>query len=126
MFKPQSFLQVLGGSYRVVPYNYESPNHITRQLVSNPENALASPKGWHDSNSLTGNVSSLRYNYTRGNNAFARDDRAGTNGIGSYPLGAGTYPNFTFDFPYTDTTADAATYTDAFNKIQVFLAANVQ
>ena len=113
MFKPQSFLQVLGGSYRVVPYNYESPNHITRQLVSNPENALASPRGWHDSNSLTGNVSSLRYNYTRGNNAFARDDRAGTNGIGSYPLGAGTYPNFTFDFPYTDTTADAATYTDA-------------
>ena len=66
--------------YRVIPWNYESPTHSPRVLISNPEyTANASPKGWHDSNSLTGTTASLRYSITRGNNVWARNDFAGTN-----------------------------------------------
>jgi hypothetical protein len=61
-------LQIQGGSYRVIPYNYVSPLETARVLISNPENATAPPKGWHDANTLTGTTTSLKYTYTRGNN----------------------------------------------------------
>ena len=106
--------------YRVIPFNYESPNHIERQLVVNPEFVTnASPKGWHDTNSLTGTVASMRYAITRGNNAWARNDFAGTNATsapnGTSPTGTGTFPNLTFDFPYPGTGAVASSYINAAN-----------
>ncbi len=116
-----SIKQVLGGGYRVVPYNYFSPNHFPgeRTLVTNPENSIASPKGWHDTNSLTGVTPSLRYAITRGNNVWARNDFAGTNTVvapnGTSPTGSGTFPNLTFDFPYPGTNVAANTYIDAAN-----------
>jgi len=107
-------------AYRVIPYNFESPNHTTRQLISNPEFVTnASPKGWHDSNTLAGTTASLRYNITRGNNVWARNDFAGTNSTsatnGTSPTGTGTFPNLTFDFPYPGNSVAASTYINAAN-----------
>ena len=106
--------------YRVIPWNYESPNHSPRQLITNPEYvANASPKGWHDTNTLTGTTTTLRYNITRGNNVWARNDFAGSNNTlfpnGTSPTGTGTFPSFTFDFPYGGTATIASTYIDAAN-----------
>ncbi|HNP31704.1 MAG TPA: T9SS-dependent M36 family metallopeptidase [Flavobacterium sp.] len=106
--------------YRVIPWNYESPNHSPRQLISNPEYvANASPNGWHNANSLTGATASLRYSITRGNNVWARNDFAGTSSTtspnGTSPTGTGTFPNLTFDFPYAGTSDVASNYIDAAN-----------
>lgn len=121
IFKDESInspMQTLGGSYRVIPFNYESPNHITRQLISNPENATASPKGWHDTNSLTGTTATLKYSYLRGNNAWSRADYGNTDPTthnttstanGYSPTNAG----LTFDFAYLGTSVAANTYIDA-------------
>lgn len=120
-FKDNSNLAYNPGTtqYRVIPFNYESPNHIERQLVVNPEFITnASPKGWHDTNSSTGTSATLRYNITRGNNVWARNDFSGTGSVvspnGTSPSG-GTYPNLTFDFPYGGTSAVASTYINAAN-----------
>ena len=106
--------------YRVIPWNFESPNHSPRQLIVNPEYvANASPNGWHDSNTLTGTTSTLRYNITRGNNVWAKNDFAGSNSTlfpnGTSPTGTGTFPSLTFDFPYGGTGAQPASYIDAAN-----------
>lgn len=107
-------------NYRVIPFNFESPNHSERVLISNPEYvANASPKGWHDANSLTGTSTALRYTITRGNNVFAKNDFAGTNTLlfpnGTSPTATGTFPNLTFDFPYGGTTDVASNYINASN-----------
>lgn len=111
--------QVQGGSYKVVPFNYESPNHIARQLIANPENATASPKGWHDTNTITGNIATSKYTYLRGNNAWSRADYTGTNPTAhSTTVTANGYsPNggssLLFDYPYGGTGVAASTYIDA-------------
>ncbi|WP_339834566.1 T9SS-dependent M36 family metallopeptidase [uncultured Flavobacterium sp.] len=100
MLNPQS------GSYRVIPYNYESPSHIARQLISNPEDALASPYGWHDVNGVTG----AEFTITNGNNVFAYDDVDTNNTGGTSPDGSAS---LMFDFPYVGTGAVASTYLPA-------------
>jgi hypothetical protein len=110
--------QAQGGSYRVIPFNYESPNHSARQLISNPENATASPKGWHDTNSLLGTNASLRYTYLRGNNTWARADYSNSNPVATSTLSTanGYSPintGLVFDYPYVGTSVAANTYIDA-------------
>lgn len=116
---PLTAVQVQGGSYRVVPFNYESPNHHSRDLISNPENSTASPKGWHDTNTLTGTTASLKYTYLRGNNTWTRADYGNTNpttsasttstATGYSPTNSG----LTFDYTYPGTSVAANTYIDA-------------
>lgn len=101
-----SLLETQSGSYRVIPFNYESPNHTTRQLISNPHNVVASPFGWHDTNGVTGN----EYTITRGNNVQAQDDLDGNNGTGTAPSGGLT---LNFDFPYGGTNTQPSTYLNA-------------
>ena len=111
--------QVMGGNYRVIPFNYESPNHAPFQLISSPENALASPKGWHDTNNLADNLSTLKYTITRGNNVWARADYSNTNPttgsttatVNGYAPDGGSALNF--DFPYGGTSVAANTYINA-------------
>jgi extracellular elastinolytic metalloproteinase len=110
--------QVQGGSYRVVPFNYESPNHHTRDLITNPENATASPKGWHDTNTATGTLATLKYTYTRGNNAWARADYSNTNPTAASTVSttngyAPTNAGLVFDYPYGGTSVASNTYIDA-------------
>lgn len=114
-------VQVNAGSYRVIPFNYESPNHSPFQLIAAPSNAIASPNGWHNSNTLTGTDVSLKYTYTRGNNVWAQEDATGDNGTGSSPDG-GTSLNF--DFLYGGQTFLPTAYTNAATT-NLFYMANI-
>jgi hypothetical protein len=122
LFKDQTTLLTPGTTnYRVIPFNYESPNHSARQLITNPEATTvlapstnaASPNGWHNTNnSIGGGTAATQFAITRGNNVFAKDDIDGNNSGGISPSG-GTYPNLTFDFPYPGNNVAAGTYIDA-------------
>lgn len=98
-----------GGSYRVVPFNVESPNHGPRALISDPASSKASPYGWHDTNGISG----AEFTTTRGNNVWAKADLTAENlNDGSSPEGGSS---LVFDFPYEGTTVDAASYINAAN-----------
>ncbi|CCG54322.1 Probable M36 fungalysin family metalloprotease precursor [Flavobacterium indicum GPTSA100-9 = DSM 17447] len=109
-------------NYRVIPFNYESPNHSSRQLITNPEatTALAplavaaSPNGWHNTNgTIGGGTAATQFNYTRGNNVFAYSDFTNVNPANPTTYtnaSAGTYPNLTFDFAYPGNGVVASTY----------------
>ena len=109
--------QTLGGSFRVIPFNYVSPLETPFQLITNPENAVASPKGWNDSNSLTGTTASLKYTYTRGNNVWARSCFTCTTSsetvstVSTTTTANGYSPNpgasLAFDYPYAGTSVAA-------------------
>ncbi|MDG2431434.1 T9SS-dependent M36 family metallopeptidase [Flavobacterium sp.] len=107
LFSPAATAVVGGGSYRVIPFNYESPNHSSRQLVTDPANSKASPFGWHDVNGVAG----AEYTITRGNNVWAKDDFFGTSrDEGSSPDGGS---GLLFDFPYGGTSVAASSYINA-------------
>jgi extracellular elastinolytic metalloproteinase len=97
-------------SYRVIPYNYESPNHHPFELITTAGNALASPNGWHDANTIGGTNSALKFTYTRGNNALAQEDANGDNGTGTRAEGGAA---LNFDFQYGGQTQQPTAYTDA-------------
>jgi hypothetical protein len=99
--------QTTGGSYRVIPFNFESPNHSSFQLVSNPANGSASPFGWHDIDGVVG----PEFTTTRGNNVWAREDFFGVNSPDDFSPSGGT--SLLFDFPYGGTDVEASTYIDA-------------
>jgi hypothetical protein len=69
-------------SYQVFPIPVESPLDGTRQIIVDPHDPLASPFGWHDVNGLPG----ADFTDTRGNNAWAQQDRAGTALVGDQPV----------------------------------------
>ncbi|PWA10236.1 T9SS-dependent M36 family metallopeptidase [Flavobacterium laiguense] len=97
------------GTYNVIPFNYESPNHTARKLISNAANSTASPFGWHDTNGVLGS----EYTITRGNNVWAQDDMDGDNDT------AGTSPDggasLVFDFPYLGANVAASNSLNAAN-----------
>lgn len=94
------------GTYNVVPFNYESPNHSSRKLISNPANEKASPFGWHDTNGILG----ADYTITRGNNVWAIEDTDGDNLAGNSPDGGAS---LLFDFPYMGTNVSASSSLNA-------------
>ena len=62
-----SLLAVTPASYRVIPFNFESPNHSPFELITTTGNALASPNGWHDVNTTIGGTNAaLRYTLPNG------------------------------------------------------------
>lgn len=72
-----------GAKYRVFPLTVESPRHGSQATVENPADATASPFGWHDVDGVEG----PEFTITRGNNAWAQDDKNGNDGTGSSPDG---------------------------------------
>lgn len=97
---------VFGDSYRVFKPPIAVPTEGVRTLETNPNDPLASPYGWLDINGRPG----ADYNYTRGNNVYARYDPNGTF-TGTPAFGA---PGNVFDFPMNlrlapSTYANAAT-----------------
>ncbi len=82
----------LASGYRVYAMPVESPDHGSRSLELDPDNAIASPFGWHDTDGNSG----AEFTYTRGNNVYASEDRDGDNVPGYSPEGG---PTLTFDFP---------------------------
>ncbi len=100
--------RVGGNQYNVFPLPIEAPSYGARSIVQDPENTLASPFGWHDTNGVTG----AEFTITRGNNVYAyRDADANLNvpDPGSSPDG-GASLNFDFPFP---TTQEPETYVPA-------------
>lgn len=104
------------GSYRVFELPVESPDHSTpprpadgRTLHANPDDATASPFGWHDTNGVAG----AEFTDTRGNNVDAAIG-------GSRPDGGGS---LVFDFP-ADFSQHPSTFQDA-STAQVFYMNNV-
>ena len=91
-----SMLVANPANYRVIPYNVESPNHGSFELITITGDAVASPNGWHDANAIGGTTASLKYTYTRGNNVLAQEDADGNNGTGIRPDGGAA---LNFDFP---------------------------
>ncbi|QBN19949.1 T9SS-dependent M36 family metallopeptidase [Flavobacterium nackdongense] len=114
-------IQAAAGAYKVIPYNYESPNHSPFQLISSPSNSTASPNGWHNANTLTGTTASLKYTYTKGNNVWAQEDATGDNGTGFSPDGGAL---LNFDFPYSGQTAQPTDYTSAAT-VNLFYMTNI-
>ncbi|MBL7886475.1 MAG: T9SS-dependent M36 family metallopeptidase [Flavobacterium sp.] len=106
--KNNSILETQSGSYRVVPFTTESPNHGPIQLISNPENLAASPFGWHDIDGITG----ADFTITRGNNVYAFEDlNDDDDPEGNFSPDGGT--GLIFDFPYLGTNTPAIDYLDA-------------
>ncbi len=93
----------VANGYRVYAYPVESPNHGSRTLEVDPWLAgdPSATLGWHNDGNQT-------YNYTRGNNVWAQEDRNGNNGTGASPNSA----TFTYDYPL-NLNNDPSTYTDA-------------
>ncbi|MEM6784321.1 MAG: T9SS-dependent M36 family metallopeptidase [Bacteroidota bacterium] len=81
-----------GGTYRVVAFPAESPNHGPIALVTDPADPVASPNGWHDDGEDS-------YTTTRGNNVHAYEDRRDRNFAGYSPDGGA---ELVFDFAFAD------------------------
>ena len=114
--KANMFLNPGTTNYRVIPWNYESPNHSPFVLVTNPEYvANASPNGWHNSNNTIGGGNAItQFSSTQGNNVKAKDDFDANNAGGVFTAASsGSYPNLTFDYPYLGTSVASNTYINA-------------
>lgn len=103
--KSAGSMALVDAQYRVFPIPYSSPIDGDDELVTTPENLIASPFGWHD----TDGVSGAEHTITRGNNVWAREDIAGTNSGGASPDGGA---DLIFDFAY-GLPQDPASFTDA-------------
>jgi len=114
IFKNNTETFLMAGSYRVLPYYSESPNHGNFELISNPDDPTASPSGWHNDGSA--------YTTTRGNNVIARDDQNGNNGNG--PLTNQSNTGLVFDYTYGGPSVAASSYIDA-AATQLFYMSNV-
>ena len=108
-FKEQQNLSMMfyqSGSYRVYPFEIESPNHGNRELIATPHDLVASPFGWHDTDGIIG----AEFTITRGNNVLAQEDANGNNGTGASPDGGAS---LLFDYPYGGIGVAPSTYVDA-------------
>ncbi|MDA0972523.1 MAG: T9SS-dependent M36 family metallopeptidase [Bacteroidetes bacterium] len=83
----------ISGAYNVFALPVESPAHGPRSLVINPEDPIASPFGWHDTDGVPGD----EYTITRGNNVHAYEDIQDSNTPGQAPDGG---ISLNFDYPY--------------------------
>ncbi|MCB0508607.1 MAG: M36 family metallopeptidase, partial [Bacteroidetes bacterium] len=113
------------GSYRVYPFTVESPVYGTRQLITNPDDAVASPYGWHDTNGVAGAESTK----TRGNNVNVYSDKDGgdqvnpTNGVDANYADGG--PSLNFDIPLDfNSQLDTLTNSQAV-QVQLFYLNNI-
>ncbi len=104
-FEPNQFQKLApppainSAAYRVLPFPIESPLYGSFGLVNDPwllagAGNNAASLGWH-------NDGSTEYNSTRGNNVWAKEDRAGDNettiGVSAISTTAAPY---TFNFPF--------------------------
>lgn len=99
-FKQQDINEsVLAGEvYDVFALPLESPNHGENTKVVEPQDPVASPFGWHDTDGVEG----PEFTITRGNNVYVSDDIDGDNVPGVSPDGGDA---LSFEFPYLFDTA---------------------
>ena len=87
---------VIAGGYEVIPFYVESPYLGNREIILNPDNAIASPFGWHDTNGVVG----AEHTTTKGNNV---DTFENGDNIGFAPDGGAAldFTGYAFDEVYT-------------------------
>ncbi len=89
-------------SYRVLPMPFETPQDpgASFQVVTDPHDPQASPRGWHDTRDLTA-PPGFEFAETRGNNVVARADLLSNNSVDNYRAPATVTGNaLTFDFAF--------------------------
>ncbi len=106
---------LVDAQYRVFALPLRNPDDGPDTLVITPEDATASPFGWHDTNGATG----AEFTITRGNNAYSYLDLCDTNS-GNSPDGG---PSLNFDFPFNLPQAPA-NFRDA-SAVNLFYLNNV-
>ncbi len=85
---------VANASYDVFAIPLEDPDDGPQTTETDPQDPIASPFGWHDTDGVAG----AEFTDTRGNNVNAQEDRNGDDAGGTRPDGgAGLNFNFTFD-----------------------------
>jgi len=89
-------------SYRVFEIPKEAPMDGAETLAVDPENAVASPLGWHDDGAT-------QFTDTRGNNVLAQEDTDANNSGGRRPDGGA---GLLFDFPLDLATQNPPQYED--------------
>ena len=103
-------------SYNVFPLGVANPLQGTRRVVINPQNAAASPFGWHDNNGFVG----PEFLDTRGNNAWVQEDVNGDDQDGIRGSGA---PNLNFndilDLTLAPAASTPATTADVFHWVNL-------
>ena len=115
-----------GASYRVIPYPAESPIHPggAPALKTDPWTLApgnASSLKWHSTGTND-------YNFTRGNNVWAKEDRAGNNSSTGSPATSGSADPLTFDFTpdfTVDPTQVAPIQNQQFNITNLFYWNNI-
>jgi subtilisin-like proprotein convertase family protein len=109
MVGPLEESTALAGNYNVYAMPIESPNYGGRTMEVDPDNALASPFGWHDTNGAVG----AEFTITQGNNVHAYED--GDNPGFSPDGGAGLVFNFPINETYSNADqSEAAAITNLF------------
>lgn len=114
---------VENASYLVVPFPYESRNFGPIALETNPwlkagATNPATTYGWHFD-------STNNYLYTRGNNVYAYDDSAATNGIGKVATSSTPFPSLTFNFSSDFSKQPADSTNRRFNITNLFYWNNI-
>jgi extracellular elastinolytic metalloproteinase len=89
-------------TYRVFEFPKEAPVDGPDTLALNPEDAVASPLGWHDDGAI-------QFTDTRGNNVLAQEDTDNNNSGGRRPDGGAS---LNFDFPLDLATQAPPAYLD--------------
>lgn len=115
-----------GASYRVIPYPAESPIHPggSALIRSNPWASApgnATTLKWHSDGTTD-------YNYTRGNNVWAQEDRNNNNGTGTPATSTTTGDPLSFDFTPSFTvtpTQTTPTPNQQFNTTNLFYWNNI-
>lgn len=115
-----------GASYRVIPFPAESPLHPggTAALRSDPWTLApgnATTLKWHSTGSSD-------FSFTRGNNVWAKEDRAGNNSSAGNTAGSSTSDPLTFDFApdfTVDPTQVAPIQNQQFNITNLFYWNNI-
>lgn len=105
------------GEYKAFYYPVESPLYGSVSNSYAPFDSLASPYGWHDVDGTAG----YEYNYTRGNNVYATEDRNADNNPGYAPVGDSL---LRFNFPFSPAETDPSKYLD-FAISNLFVANNL-
>lgn len=116
---------VTGATYRIIPFPAESVIHPggTPVLVTDPWNNAgannpATTIGWHFDGVLY-------HDSTKGNNVWAKEDRAGNDGSGRAAVSSTTQPSLSFDFPFNDQVQPVTTNNQSFAITQLFYWNNI-
>jgi hypothetical protein len=111
--------------YRVVPFPAESPIHPggTPALVSNPWNLAGAG---NDATTLKWNDDGFTsFNYTRGNNVLAQEDKNANDGTGTKATSTTAVPDLTFDFTPDFTQQPTVTVNQNFALTNLFYWNNI-